>query len=121
MKTTMLIIALAILGTNISYSQNPDQISNTESKKKVLKTIKRQMNYVNFKDYISEGSKTNVIITCFINDKKIIEVANIKGDYENLNAEILERLKTHPIKLKDQSTGEEFSFMLTFKHISPSI
>ena len=117
MKTKMLLLALVILGTNLVYSQNPDQTSKTECKKKVLKTIKRQMNLVNFRDYIPVGSETNVIITCFANDKNIIEVANIKGVYENLNGVIAERFENHPVKCEDQPIGSEFSLMLTFKHI----
>lgn len=121
MKTKMLLLALVILGTNLVYSQSPDQTSKTECKKKVLKTIKRQMNLVNFRDYIPEGSKTNLIITCVVNEKNIIEVANIEGVNENLNAAIIERLENHPVKCEDQPTGSEFSFMLTYKHIPSEI
>ncbi len=121
MKTKMLILVLIILGTNLVYSQNPDQKSKTECNKKVLKSIKRQMNLVNFRDYLTEGSRTNIIITCFTNEKHIIEVANIEGVNENLNAAIIKRFENHPIKCKDKAKGEEFSIMLTLKHFPSDI
>jgi hypothetical protein len=117
MKTKMLLLALTILGTSLVYSQNPDQITKTKCEKKVLKSIKRKMNSVNFIDYVSEGSKTNVALNCILNEKNIIEVTNIEGGNDSLNAAILEMLENHPVKCEDQPTGTEFTFKLTFKHI----
>ena len=118
MKAKMLLLALAILGTTLVYSQSPDERSKTKCEKKILRKIKRKMNYVNFQDYVSEGSKSRVILTCFLNDENVVEVASIKGVDENLNTAILESFKSNPVKCENQVAGKEFTFMMTFKHIS---
>lgn len=118
MKTKMLLLALAIMGTSLVYTQSPDQISKKDCDKKVLKKIKRKMNHINFKDCVAADSKTSVIVTCFTNEKNVIEVASIEGGNEKFNTAILEGLEKHPVKTENQAIGEKFSFMMTFKHIS---
>ena len=121
MKTKILLLALVIMGTSFAYSQNTDQLTKTKSEMKVLKTIKRRMNLVNFTEYIPVGSKTNVELTYFLNEQNVIEVANIEGVNDNLKASIIDVLENNPVKCEDQPTGKEFSVLLTFKHISLGI
>jgi hypothetical protein len=122
MKTTVLILVFAMMGSTLVYSQTADQTAKLECKKKVLKKIKRQMNYVQFKDYVAEGSKTHVILHCAINENNTIQVTGIDGVYEDLNDAIVQRLEDRPIKLEEQlSSDTEFSFMLTFRHIPLNI
>ena len=121
MKTKMLMLVMVILGTSLAYTQTPDQTNDTECNKKVLKKIKRQMNLVKFRDYVAEGSRTNVIVQCVMNENNVVEVAGIEGMHADLNAAIIQRLENHPVKCEDVPAGSEFSFRLTFKHVSTDV
>lgn len=118
MKTKILLIALVILGTTFVHASTPEQETKTNCEKKVLKKIKRKMNMVKFKDYVSEGQESLVILTCTVNEDKVVEVNHIRGANEELNAAIIEKLTSNPVKCESQPSGVPFSFDITFKHIS---
>jgi len=115
MKAKILLLAIAIMGTSLVYAQTSNQETKTDCSKKVLKKIQRKMNLVNFNDYVAVGEKTQVIVTCEMNEKSIVEVVNIKGGDEQLNADIIRILQKYPVKCDSQASGEPFSFLLTFK------
>ena len=55
MKTKILFLALAILGTSLVHAQLPSQKVKTDCDKKLHKKIRQTMNLVHFRDYVDEG------------------------------------------------------------------
>lgn len=115
MKTKVFLIALAVLGTSLAYSQNVDQDSSVDCQKKVMKKIQRKMNMVNFDDYLKEDQKARVLVTCIVNDDKEIEVLKVKGQIEGLNNAIIDYMTKHPVKCSTEPSAESFDFYVTFK------
>jgi len=117
MKAKILLLALAIMGTSLVYSQTSIQDTQTDCSKKVLKKIQRKMNLVKYDDFIEVGQKTQVIVICEMNDENVVEVVNIKGDNKELNSDIIKVLQKYPVKCDSQPKEQPFSFLLTFKMI----
>lgn len=118
MKTRILILAIAIMGSSLfAYSQQvvPHELK-TDCDKKVLKKIKRNMNRVYVKDYLDEGEKSTIIVTCFLNEDQDVEIANITGANEELKSAIIETLKNNPVKCDNEDADGYFTFKMTFYH-----
>ena len=117
MKTRILILALAILGSGIAFAQPVVHESKTDCEKKILRKIKRTMSHLHITEYLDEGQKSAVIITCFINENEEVEVAKIDGSNEELKAAILNTFEEHPVKCKDGADGNYFTFRMAFAHL----
>jgi len=117
MKAKILLLALAIMGTSLVFSQSTPQLKKTDCEKKVLKKIQRKMNMVSFNNYIKEGSMTRVLVTCVINKENLVEIQQIEGTNEELNAAIIKNMAKHPVKCESEPTGKPFAFYMTFKHL----
>lgn len=118
MKTKILLLAIAIMGSSLfAFSQQvvPHEIK-TDCDQKVLKKIKRNMNRIYVKDYLDVGEKSSVVITCTLNEDQNVEVANITGVNEELKSAIIETLKNNPIQCDYEDTGKYFTFKMTFYH-----
>ena len=114
MKAKILLLAIAIMGTSIVFSQPataPEAKNDCEQK--TLRKIKRKLNLIKVSDYLAEGQKAKLIVTCTVNDEKNVEVLHVEGYDEELKAEIMNTLKEHPVKCENTASGEEFSFWLT--------
>ena len=120
MKTKLIILAFAIFSSSLLIAQPVSHESKTNCEKKVLNKIKRKMNNLDVKDYLNEGSKTIVIVTCFINEENKVEVAKITSYSPKLSEDIITTLKDHPVTCDSESTGEYFTFKLVFKHLPVS-
>ena len=116
MKTKILLLALAILGSSLAFSQPVEHESKTDCEKKVLNKIKKKMMYLDVKDYLVEGEKQGMIITCALNDQNVVEVVKISGYDEELKVAIQETLKEHPAVCKTGSAGEQFTFKMVLYH-----
>jgi uncharacterized secreted protein with C-terminal beta-propeller domain len=116
MKTKIILLALAIMSSSLVFSQTVQHESKTDCEQKVLKKIKSKMNYLHVKDYLVEGEKNSVIITCYVNEDKQVEVAKIDGYDEELNQAVIETLEKRPVKCENAESGEYFTFKLTFYH-----
>ena len=117
MKTKLIILAFAILSSSLLIAQPVSHENKTNCEKKVLNKIKRKMNNLDVKDYLKEGRKTTVIVTCFINEENKVEVAKITSNSPKLSEDIIKTLKDHPVKCDNENTGEYFTFKLVFKHL----
>ena len=117
MKTRILILALAILSSSLTFAQPVVHESKTDCEKKILNKIKRTMDNLNVTEYVGEGQKSAVIITCFINENQEVEVAKIDGSHVKLKAAIISTFEKHPVTYKDESDGNYFTFRMTFKHV----
>ena len=117
MKTRILILALAILGSSFAFAQPVAHESKTDCEKQVLKKIKRSMSLLHVKDYLDEGQKSAVIVTCFINENNVVEVARIDGTDEELKAAVIETFEEHPVKCKMGADGNYFTFRMAFVHV----
>jgi hypothetical protein len=117
MKTRILILALAILGSSLAFAGPVPHESETDCEKKVLNKIKRSMSNLHVKDYLYEGQKSSVIVTCFINENSEVEVARIDGTNEELKAAILDNFKEHPVQCKSGADGNYFTFRMAFLHM----
>jgi|GEM_PF-3529561 len=123
MNAKILLMVIAIFGTSLVFSQtvNPQTVnpqSKTNCNKEVLKKIKRNMNSIKVADYMEVDHKIHVVLTCKINENHIVEVVSAKGYDKKLNAAVIENLEADPVICKSESTGDEFQFILTFKHLS---
>jgi hypothetical protein len=116
MKTKIILLALAIMSSTLVFSQQVNHESKTDCEKKVLKKIKQTMNYLHVKDYLAEGERNSVVVTCFVNDRNEVEIAKINGSNQELIKGIYETLEERPVKCEQDPEGNYFTFRLTFKH-----
>ncbi|PLX01726.1 MAG: hypothetical protein C0595_13680 [Marinilabiliales bacterium] len=115
MKTKILLLAIAILGSGLIYSQPANNDDNsTKCEKKVMRKIQRKMSLIPVKDYLEEGEKTKLVVKCTINEDYIVEVAELGGKDEDLKKVVIETLKNHPVKCDDMTIGSSFTFVMKF-------
>jgi hypothetical protein len=117
MKTKVFLLALAIMTTSFAFANNPvKHETTTDCEKKVLTKIKRKMMHMNVKDYLIEGEKQGLIITCVINKDKAVEVLRIDGYDEEVKAAVAELLAENPVICKKAEAGEVFTFKMVLYH-----
>ncbi len=116
MKTKMILLVLALVSTSLVFSQQVNHESKTDCEKKVLVKIKKSMNYLHVKDYLDVGERNSVIVTCFINEDHIVEIARIDAPSEELKAAVIKTLERHPVKCNQESDGNYFTFRMVFEH-----
>lgn len=116
MKAKMILLVLALVSTSLVFSQQVNHESKTDCEKKVLVKIKRNMNYLHVKDYLKEGARSSVVVTCFINEDHKVEIAKIDGSNEELKAAVIRTLEKHPVKCNQETDGNYFTFRMVFEH-----
>lgn len=117
MNAKILLMVIAIFGTSLVFSQTVNPESKTKCEKKVLRQIKRSMNSIDVADYMEVNHKIYVVLTCKINEEKIVEVVSAEGFDESLNAAVIKNLESKPVKCESQAVGSQFSLLLTFKRL----
>jgi hypothetical protein len=117
MKAKILLLAIAILGSGLVYSQNENTEATKSCEKKVLKKIQRKMNFLQTYKYLEVGEKAELIITCVINEKNTVEVVEIKGYDEDLKKAVTKILEERPVKCDNQVTGVPFKFKMKFQQL----
>ena len=115
MKAKILLLAIAILGSGLLFSQNETKEVTTTCEKKVLKKIQKKMNFLQTYKYLEVGEKAELIITCVINDKNTVEVVDIRGYDEDLKKAVIKILEDRPVKCDEQLTGVPFKFKMKFQ------
>ncbi len=114
MKTRIFLLAMAILGSGLLFSQtNSDDISE-KCEKKVLKKIERKMKSIQMNSYLEEGEKTHFIVRCIVNEDKIAEVTILSGKNEDLKKAVIDVFEKHPVKCDDMTSGTSFTFVMNF-------
>lgn len=117
MKTRIALLALAIMMSSLAIANNPvKHESKTDCEKKVLMKIKRKMMFLNVKDYLVEGQRQEVIITCQVNENKQVEVVKVTGYDPEINEAIKETLQEHPVICNSTPVGEYFTFKMVLEH-----
>ena len=116
MKTKIILLALAIMTSSLAFAQQVNHESKTDCEKKILNKIKKKMYHLDPRDYLDEGEKQGVIITCVVNSENTVEVLKISGYDEEVKAAILETLKEHPVVCKSAPSGEQFTFRMVLYH-----
>ncbi len=114
MKAKVLLLAVAIMISGLSFSQKSNEASSTNCEKKVLNKIKRKMHYIDMEKYLNEGQKANFIVTCRINEENIVEVVDIRGRNQEIKDEIISTLAKHPVECKSNSEDSQFVFLMKF-------
>jgi hypothetical protein len=118
MKTKILTLALAILTSSFAFANNPvKHATKTDCEKKVLTKIKRKMMQMNVKDYLVEGEKQGLIITCVINEDNAVQVLRIDGYDEEVKAAVTELLAENPVICKKAEQGQVFTFKMLLYHM----
>jgi hypothetical protein len=97
-----------------AQSANP---TTSDCDKIVLKKIKKNMNKLDVKDYVEEGQRIYVVLTCTVDEDKNVVALSTEGVSEKLNDAVKENLQEFPITCNNHPTGKPFSVLLTFKHI----
>ena len=115
MKTKTLLLLVAIFTSGLVFSQSTLPVNETNCEKKVLKKIKRKINYIHLNDYLKEGENARMIVSCLVNENYEVEVSSIKGYDKELKNAIIDALKEHPVKCEDQAKGSMFTFALNLK------
>ena len=113
----MVLLALAVLATTMVYSASPEKETKIDCEKKVLKQIKRKISNVNFMDYVPSGQKARLLVTWEVNQNNFVEITGVEGAGEEFSAAITEKMEKQQIKCENMESGEEYSFILTFKHV----
>lgn len=116
MKAKILLLALAIMGSSLAFAQPVNHDNVTKCEKKILKKIKRKMTNLHVKEYILEGQRTSFVVTCFLNEDKVVEVARIDGTNEELKQAVIETFKKYPVTCDSEATGNYFTFKIAFEH-----
>lgn len=117
MKTKILVLVIALFGTTFFFSQNVNAQSNSKCDKKVVKQIKRSMNVLDVTDYVPENHKVHVILTFTINDDHLVDVIKVEGFDQELNDAVQEVLESLPVKCDAEPRGNQYTLLLTFKHL----
>jgi len=118
MKTKVILLVLALFTSSLIFSQQVQHERKTDCEQKVLKKIKAKMNRnLHVKDYLDEGLKSSVIITCFVNEDQEVEVAKVDGANKELIEAISDTLSKNPVKCDSEPTGNYFTFKMTFYHM----
>jgi hypothetical protein len=117
MKTKIFLLAVAIMTSSFAFAINPvKHEASTDCEKKVLKQIKKQMYFLNVKDYLEEGERQAVVITARINDQNTVEIVKVSGTDEELKEAIVETLEDYPVKRVSDPSGDNFTFKMVFEH-----
>lgn len=117
MKKQFAILALLVMSVTLAYTQGPPPEMKTSTiEKKVMNKIKRNMATSDYKDFVDEGEKESLIVTCYVNKDSELEVTKVQGQDKELVEEVKETLEENPVKLKTEKKGEYYRFKLTFEH-----
>ncbi len=114
MKTRILLLAIAILGTGLLYSQPNSDDNSTKCEKKVLRKIQRKMSLISMKDYLKEGEQTKLVVKCTVNEDNVVEVTELAGKDEDMKKAVIETLQNHPVKCDELNIGSTFTFVMKF-------
>jgi hypothetical protein len=116
MKTKIFLLAIAIMTGSFAFAQEVKHESETDADKKVLKKIKKQMFALDLEDYLEEGERQAVIITCAVNEEDEVEVVKISGYDKELNAAIAEILDRKPVRYVGTDEGDNFTFKMVLEN-----
>ena len=116
MKTKLFLIVIALFTGSLMFAQSTNS-ETSDCDKQVLKKIKKIMNYIDVKDYVEEGHRIYVVLTCTVDENKNVVPMNTEGVNEKLNDAVTENFEEYPITCNNHPTGKPFSVLLTFKHI----
>lgn len=114
MKTKLLLLAVSLLATTLIFAQPTKKNDNNSCDKKVLKQIRKTLNYVDINDYLTEGETVKLILHCKVNANHEVEVQKIHGENEELKTAIIEILQDNPVKCENMEQGSYFSFYAKF-------
>jgi len=116
MKTKLFFLVMALFAGSVMFAQSSTPGS-SDCDAKVLKKIKKNMNRLDVKDYVEEGQRIYVVLTCTVDENKNVVVLNAEGISEKLNKAVKENLEEYPVTCSNHPTDKPFSVLLTFKHI----
>lgn len=114
MKTKILLLAIAILGSGLLFSQTNGDDNSTKCDKKVLKKIERKMRSISMNDYLNEGEKTHFIVRCTVNEDKVVEATILSGKNDGLKQAVIDVLEKYPVNCDDMAVGSSFTFVMKF-------
>lgn len=119
MKTKTFFLALVLMGSSLLAvsQQTVPEPTKSNCDKKVLNKIKRQMNAVNYSDYMEISTTAKYLVTCFINENHEVELKSIEGYNEGLKQAIVEEFNDEAVSCPGEVPGTYFSFYLTFKKL----
>lgn len=116
MKTKLFLFVIALFAGSAMFAQSSAP-KTSDCDAKVLKKIKKNMAKIDVKDYVEEGKRIYVVLTCTVDENKKVVVLNAEGVSDNLNKAVKQNLEEYPLTCKNHPTGKPFSVLLTFRHI----
>jgi hypothetical protein len=116
MKTKLFLIVFALFTGSLMFAQSANPTT-SDCDKIVLKKIKKNMTKLDVKDYVDEGQRIYVVLTCTVDEDKNVVPVSAEGINDKLNEAVIENLEESPVTCNNHPTGKPFSVLLTFKHI----
>jgi hypothetical protein len=117
MKKNIAILILLVMSATLGFTQGPPpELKTSAIEKKVMNKIRKNIRTSDFMDYVDEGSREFLIVSCYVNSDNVLEFTNIQGQDKELAEEVKETLDENPVKVDSDKMGESYRFKLTFEH-----
>ena len=115
MKAKILLLAIALMITGLTYSQDTVKEKTTNCDKHVLNKIHKNMKHLKLNKYLEADQKVRYIVTCRIGDDNLVEIVRIHGLNEELKKAIITTLKDNPVECKSKVDDSQFTFLMRFE------
>ncbi|HEY9116069.1 MAG TPA: hypothetical protein VIN10_15335 [Bacteroidales bacterium] len=117
MKKNIAILILLVMSATIGYTQGPPpELKSSTIERKTMNKIRKNIRNSDFMEYVDEGSRESLIVSCYVNNDNVLEFTDIQGQDKELANEVKETLKEHPVKVDSDKVGEAYRLKLTFEH-----
>ena len=115
MKAKIVLLAIALMITGLTYSQNSAKEKTTNCDKHVLNKIQKNMKHLKLNKYLEADQKARYIVTCRIGEDNLVEVVQIHGLNEELKKAIITTLQDNPVESKSKVDDSLFTFLMRFE------
>jgi hypothetical protein len=117
MKKNIAILVLLVMSVTLGYTQGPPPETKTSTiEKKVMNKIRKNLRNADYMDYVDEGNRESLIVSCYVSEDNVLEFTKIQGKDKELADEVKETLEEHPVKVDSDKVGESYRLKLTFEH-----
>lgn len=117
MKKNIAILVLLVMSASIGYTQGPPpELKASTIERKTMNKIRKNVRNSDFMDYVDEGSRESLIVSCYVNNDNVLEFTDIQSQDKELAKEVKETLEENPVQVDSDKVGESYRLKLTFEH-----